>query len=44
MSDFVIGLVIGIAIPYIIAYADIKYTEWRERREQEKYLDNILLN
>jgi uncharacterized membrane-anchored protein YhcB (DUF1043 family) len=33
MSCFVIGLVVGIAIPYIIAYADIKYHEYRDKKE-----------
>jgi uncharacterized membrane-anchored protein YhcB (DUF1043 family) len=35
MSDFVIGLVVGIAIPYIIAYVDIKYHEYRDKKKEE---------
>jgi hypothetical protein len=35
MSGFMIGFVIGIAIPYVIAYADIKYHEYRDKKKEE---------
>jgi uncharacterized membrane-anchored protein YhcB (DUF1043 family) len=36
MSSFVIGLVVGITIPYIIAYVDLKYHEYRDKKKEEE--------
>jgi hypothetical protein len=39
MSGFMIGFVIGMAVPYIIAYVDLKYHEYRDKKKEEEEIN-----